>query len=57
MISRCWERMPGSNVVCFFHVAELDRIMDARYDSCSIGNGLVNLDWSFNVNCRSSDVS
>ena len=57
VISRCRQGFQGSNVVCYVPVAEVDRIMDTRYDSCSMGNGFVNLDWSFNVACRSNDVS
>ena len=57
VISRCRQGFVDSNVVCYVPVAEVDRIMDTRYDSCSLGFGQVNLDWSFNVLCRSSDVS
>ena len=58
VISRCRREFQESNVVCYVPVAEVDRIMDTRYDSCSVGNGQVNLDWTiFNGDCRSSDVS
>ena len=58
VISRCRQGFQLSNVVCYVPVAEVDRVMDTRYDSCSMGNGLVNLDWTeFNGLCRSSDVS
>ena len=58
VISRCRQGFQGSNVVCYVPVAEVDRIMDTRYDSCSMGNGQVNLDWTlFNGDCRQSDVS
>ena len=57
VISRCRQGFQESNVVCYVPVAEVDRIMDTRYDSCSMGNSQVNLDWSFNVACRSNDVS
>ena len=58
VISRCRQGFQGSNVVCYVPVAEVDRIMDTRYDSCSMGIGQVNLDWTlFNGGCRQSDVS
>ena len=58
VISRCRQGFQASNVVCYVPVAEVDRIMDTRYDSCSMGNGQVNLDWTlFNGDCRQSDVS
>ena len=58
VISRCRQGFQDSNVVCYVPVAEVDRIMDTRYDSCSMGIGQVNLDWTeFDGNCRQSDVS
>ena len=57
VISRCRQGFQVSNVVCYVPVAEVDRIMDTRYDSCSMGNGQVNLHWSFNIACRPNDVS
>ena len=58
VISRCRQGFQDSNVVCYVPVAEVDRIMDTRYNSCSMGNSQVNLDWTeFNGLCRSSDVS
>ena len=58
VISRCRRGFQDSNVVCYVPVAEVDRIMDTRYDSCSLGNGFVNLEWTeFNGACHQLDVS
>ena len=58
VISRCRQGFQVSNVVCYVSVAEVDRIMDTRYDSCSMGNIEVNLEWTqFNGLCRELDVS
>jgi hypothetical protein len=57
LMSRCRQDSRVSNVICLLPVADIDRVMDDRYSSCSMGVGRADLGWNGNIPCVQSDVS
>jgi hypothetical protein len=57
LVSRCRQDSRVSNVICLLPVADIDRVMDDRYSSCSMGMGRADLGWNGNPPCVQSDVS
>jgi hypothetical protein len=57
LVSRCRQDSRVSNMICLLPVADIDRVMDDRYSSCSMGMGIAGLGWNRNPPCVQSDVS
>jgi hypothetical protein len=57
LVSRCRQDSRVSNVICLLPVADIDRVMDDRYSSCSMGTGSVALEWNLDPPCVQSNVS
>jgi hypothetical protein len=58
LVSRCRQDSRVSNVICLLPVADIDRVMDDRYSSCSMGMmNNANLGWNRDPPCMQSNVS